>query len=215
MYKLGLISDVHARPEPVRQALTIFAQENVDEIICAGDIAGYYDDLESTIELLQQAQCKTVLGNHDQAYLDSATGESHLIDGYFKSLPLHRVFHYAGKSIYLVHAAPPDALHGGIKLLDQNGTLIAAQKEFWESELKHFDHDVLIVGHTHQVYAEPIADTLVINPGSSTFNHCCMILELPEMKFYTFALENQPIIKCWNFSMLYHSNGQHPTERKT
>jgi len=211
MNKLGIISDVHARPEPVKQALAIFAQENVDAIICAGDIAGYYDNLEQTVDLLRQAQCKTVIGNHDLSYLETHADESSSAITYLQSLPLYQVFEFSGKSIYLVHAEPPEAVHGGIKLLDQQGEIIAHQKQHWAAALDNFDHDILIVGHTHQVYAEQLANTLVINPGSSAFNHSCMVLVLPDMKLQTYALEEQPIIKCWNFSMLYGSTSQYPT----
>jgi predicted phosphodiesterase len=37
--RIGLVSDVHSSPIPLGQALDIFRKENVDEIICAGDIA--------------------------------------------------------------------------------------------------------------------------------------------------------------------------------
>ena len=37
--KIGLISDVHAAPGPVAEAIRIFRRESVDRIICAGDIA--------------------------------------------------------------------------------------------------------------------------------------------------------------------------------
>ena len=68
--------------------------------------------------------------------------------------------------------------------------------------LSGFEHDVLIVGHTHQVYAEQLGEVFVINPGSSVFNHSCMILSLPDLSVQTYALGKQEIVKCWNFSML-------------
>ena len=49
--KVGLISDVHATPDPVSEALTIFQHEGVDTILCAGDIAGYRAELEQTVGL--------------------------------------------------------------------------------------------------------------------------------------------------------------------
>jgi putative phosphoesterase len=214
-HKIGIFSDVHARPEPVRQALAIFAQEYVDEIICAGDIAGYYDNLEQTVELLKQAHCRTVVGNHDLSYLAAHAEQLSPVISYLQGLPEKLVFHVAGKSVYVVHAEPPDALHGGIKLLDQQGDIIAQQKQQWQAALTDFDHDILIVGHTHQVYAEQLGNTFVINPGSTAFNHSCMVLELPGKKLHTFALGEQPMIKCWNFSRLYGAKGEYPTDRKS
>jgi putative phosphoesterase len=68
--------------------------------------------------------------------------------------------------------------------------------------LSELEHDVLIVGHTHQVYAERLGEVFVVNPGSSVFNHSCMILSLPDLSVQTFALQNKEIVKCWNFGML-------------
>ena len=70
--RIGLVSDVHCSPRPLREALELFRREGVDEIICAGDIAGYFDTLAPTIELLVEYDCKTIAGNHDQSFLDKA-----------------------------------------------------------------------------------------------------------------------------------------------
>lgn len=213
-HKIGIISDVHARPEPVEQALAIFARENVDTILCAGDIAGYYDNPEQAVDLLKQVQCKTVIGNHDLAWLDAHPDESTFVKAYLQALPAKRILNIAGKSVYLVHAAPPEAVHGGIKLLDQQGDIIPQQKQQWQAALAAFDYDILIVGHTHQVYAEQLGSTLVINPGSTAFNHSCMILELPGENLKTFALEAQLIVKCWNFSMVCGVESSYPISKK-
>ena len=212
--KIGLISDLHASPIPLQQALEIFDSHNVSEIICAGDIAGYFDTLIPTIDLLKKYNCKAIIGNHDQSYLESITGKSESIqEQYLKSLPETLHLEVENKKIYVVHANPPSSQHGGIKLLDQDGELIQQQKEFWENELEGFAHDVLIVGHTHQVYAQQLGNTFVINPGSTQFNHSCMILTLPDLTVQTFALENREVEKSWNFSLLYRGHNRIPSRK--
>jgi len=211
--RIGLISDIHARPEPLEQALSIFKQEKVDQVLCAGDIAGYYDDLDQTIGLLKNSSCQTVIGNHDQEFLEKHPQTSSDESDFLTSLPVNLNFNLSGKSIFMVHAEPPDLQHGGIKLLDQQGDIIPQQQQLWEDKLQNFNHDILIVGHTHQMYALHLGSTFVINPGSSTFNHSCMVLNLPDMQIQTFALEDQAIIKCWNFSMLYGSESLYPSEK--
>lgn len=209
--RIGLISDVHATPAALQEALDIFAREKVSDIICAGDIAGYFDTLLPTIDLLQQYNCKTIIGNHDQDYLDAHAGENTTTEyAFLKALPQTLELNIENKSIYVVHAEPPSLQHGGIKLLDQQGRIIPSRIPPWDRQLQDFNFDVLIVGHTHQVFAEKLANTLVVNPGSSAFNHSCMILSLPDMNVQTFALENRDIIKCWNFSMLYGSGSPYP-----
>ena len=196
---------MHSSPEPLRQALEIFHREQVGEIICAGDIAGYYDTLLPTIELLVASNCKAIAGNHDQEYLEKPTPEDdQSIRYYLQNLPLFLDLQIEQKRLYAVHASPPCEQHGGIKLLDQQGNTIEERINEWTLALSEFDYDVLIVGHTHQVYAERIGKLLVVNPGSSVFNHSCMILSLPDMEVETFALGNQALVKCWNFGMLFN-----------
>ena len=201
--RIGLISDVHSSPEPLGQALEIFRKEQVDEIICAGDIAGYYDTLAPTIELLVESNCKAIVGNHDQYYLEKATpDDDQSIHSYLQNLPQTLDLEIEQMRVFVVHANPPSEQHGGIKLLDQQGEVIPERKNDWTLTLSDFNYDVLIVGHTHQVYAEQLGEVFVVNPGSSVFNHSCMILSLPDMSMEIFALGKRSIIKCWNFSML-------------
>ena len=201
--KIGLVSDVHSSPGPLGQALEIFGNANVDEIICAGDIAGYYDTLAPTIELLAQSNCRTIIGNHDQSYLAKPPREDEsAIRAYLQNLPQTLVLEIEQKRVYVVHANPPSEQHGGIKLLDQQGNTRQDRNDEWTMALAEFEHDVLIVGHTHQVFAEQLGKVFVVNPGSTVFNHSCMILSLPDLSVQTFALGNQEIVKCWNFSML-------------
>lgn len=200
MTSIGLISDVHATVAPVAEAFSIFEKAGVDAIFCAGDIAGYRDELEQVIELLEKKDCRSILGNHDVLYLDHYGDDSddRAVD-YFKGLPTVIENTIDGKCIYMVHAHPPDACHGGIKLLDRFGELQSEHVAYWSDQLKPFDYDVLIVGHTHQVFTQYLGDILVVNPGSSAFNHSCAILHLPEMRVQTFALSGKAIERAWNW----------------
>jgi putative phosphoesterase len=203
--RLGLISDPHAKRAPVADALTIFEQQQVDKIICAGDVAGYFEETGAVIELLSGSHCQTIMGNHDQDYLDTHAAETDTPEYQFLSaLPSTLEYELEGRRIYVVHAHPPKSLHGGIKLLDVDGDLIPEQKQYWKQQLAGFDHDVLVVGHTHQVFAEKMGNLLVINPGSTQFNHTCMVLSLPEMRVQVFALEGKEPLKSWNWGKFIH-----------
>ncbi|MCG6890581.1 MAG: metallophosphatase family protein [Gammaproteobacteria bacterium] len=217
--RIGLISDVHSSPVALAEALRIFVDQQVDDIICAGDIAGYYDSLLPTVRLLVKANCKTIVGNHDQTWLeqnaanyanDDASADSgpdnspdnSEIRSYLQQLPQTLELSIEGKRLFIVHANPPSEQHGGIKLRDRYGNINAERKADWTQSLADFEHDVLIVGHTHQVYAEQLGRVLVINPGSVPFNHSCMVLSLPDLGVETYALGGREITHCWNFSML-------------
>jgi putative phosphoesterase len=205
MTSLGLISDVHAAAAPLDEALTIFRREAVDQIYCLGDIAGYNDELEATISLLQASDCNSIIGNHDISYImktNAEKGDDPDLDisaSYLQQLPSIIDTIIEGKSIYMVHAEPPEACHGGIKLRDKTGEIMDDRVEMWAKKLANFDYDILIVGHTHQVYNEKLGETLVINPGSTVFNHCCMILHLPEMRVETYPLSGKSVERTWNW----------------
>lgn len=204
--RIGLLSDVHAEPAPVAEALSIFKREQVDSIICPGDIAGYFDEVRAVIDLLLESNCQTIIGNHDQSYLESHQQERNSAEYRFlDALPETLEYEIEGRRVYVVHAHPPASQHGGIKLLDVDGELIPEQKRYWQQALNDLDYDVLIVGHTHQVFAEQLGDVLVINPGSTQFNHTCMILTLPEMTVQTLALQGKDPVKSWNWGKFIHN----------
>ena len=200
--KIGLISDVHATPAPVEEAIALFKKQGVDEILCAGDIAGYGDKLGETIELLIQNNCKAILGNHEIWHKEKNAGSSqNKINQFITALPSVLTLNIQNKKLYMVHANPPESNRGGIKLLDEQGEVLQEEKLKWAQYLSGFEYDILIVGHTHQVFSELLANTWVINPGSTKFNHSCAILTLPDEKCDFYALSNKSIIKSWNWGL--------------
>ena len=199
--RIGLLSDVHATAAPVREALAIFAREGVETILCPGDIAGYGEELEEVVALLQQANCQCVRGNHERWVIGREDIRSDIC-AWLVALPLAREFVFEGTRLYLVHASPPDSDMDGIKLLDETGALIPQALDYWRERLQGFGHDILVVGHTHQVYAEQLGETLVINPGSSAFNHSCAILHLPERRIEWYGVGGE-ISRVWNWGMAF------------
>jgi len=213
MTLLGLISDVHATPAPVAEALAIFEREGVDQVLCAGDIAGYRQHLEDTIALLDGNGVRAVRGNHDLRYLDRYGADSgDLATAYLGRLPAVIDTVVENKRVYMVHAQPPDECNGGgIRLLGPDGEIRRDRAALWEQQLAGCDCDVLVIGHTHQVFAAQLGATLVVNPGSSAFNHSCAILRLPEMSVQVFPLSGQAVAPYWNWSeyMKSESRGQY------
>ena len=67
--KLALISDVHANAPAMSAVLQVIAVQEVDRIVCLGDVAGYHTQLADCVRLLQQAGALCVVGNHDRAVI--------------------------------------------------------------------------------------------------------------------------------------------------
>ncbi len=208
--KIGLISDVHATPSPVREAMSIFYKQGVDQVVCAGDIAGYGEDLEQTIDLLVKNGCRSILGNHDAWYLETRVDEKTTgVDRFLGNLPKVLKLTIEGVKLYFVHASPPRSMMNGIHLLDESGQVMTDQKKVWADYLSEFEYDVLVVGHTHQVFTEKLRNTMVINPGSTKFNHTCAILSLPEMTCQVIPLSGKQPIAVWNWG-IFRANGNNP-----
>lgn len=197
--RIGLVSDVHCSPRPLAEALSIFDSTGVDHVLCAGDIAGYGGALEETVELLRTHGCKSIYGNHELRYLECSPESSSPVTDFIRSLPATLELEIEGRSLYMVHASPPCDVMDGIQLLDETGEVIAAQKHYWTQRLHGFRPDVLVVGHTHQVFAEQLGETLVINPGSTRFNHTCAVVTFPALSVEMFPLSGQTPVKSWHW----------------
>lgn len=202
--RIGLISDIHATVAPLRDALSIFQQSGVDLILCPGDVVGYGEEVTETIAVLKESHCQTILGNHEVWYLEDFESEKDdQVSTFLSTLPPVLELNIEDKNVYMVHASPPVSCMDGIKILDENGEILPEEKQYWTEKLASFNHDILIVGHTHQVFAEQLGQTLVINPGSTKFNHTCAILELPGMKFEIHPLSGKKPIKSWNWGLYF------------
>ena len=63
----ALISDIHANLEALSAVLNDIASQEVDEIVCLGDIVGYGPNPCECLDIVTR-RCKfAILGNHDQA----------------------------------------------------------------------------------------------------------------------------------------------------
>ncbi|NUM81889.1 metallophosphoesterase [bacterium] len=174
----AVISDIHGNLEALTRTLEVIAELKADEIICLGDVVGYGPDPDACVALIRE-HCKVVLlGNHDQAALNTAAAANfndfarlavlwtaeHLSDEnktYLSNLP----YTYKRDNILFVHATPmnPEKWHYIF-------TYEEAQKQFM-----HFDENICFVGHTHfpGIYSNsPSAkkvnkdDQFIINVGS-------------------------------------------------
>lgn len=70
----AFISDIHANLEALCAVFSDIEQQQVDEIICLGDIVGYGADPEACVDMVMQRADKTVVGNHDDALMNGPVG---------------------------------------------------------------------------------------------------------------------------------------------
>lgn len=64
--RLGVIGDLHGEHERLETVLDWFAGEQIDALVCTGDIADGRGCINRSCDLLRQADVLTVAGNHDR-----------------------------------------------------------------------------------------------------------------------------------------------------
>ncbi len=172
--KIGVISDIHANLPALESVLSEFDEQGISEILCAGDLVGYYPYPNQVLKIVSSRNIKSIRGNHDEAILTKMpqnynniatttlnwtrkkiTGRSKEI---LKQVPVERVEKYGPLSIYMVHGSPCHPLTEYIYPED-------IDREFVSDNLLKAP-DFLVVGHTHQQFSKKIDETIVLNPGS-------------------------------------------------
>jgi predicted phosphodiesterase len=161
---IGIISDVHGNHMALTAVLAELDALGVKEILCLGDIAGYYCQINECCDTLRERNIFSLMGNHD-GYLvagggcprsDSATRclmyQQSIVTpsnlAWLAALP-HRAYKH---NVYLVHGGWHDPLEEYLK---------PSQAYFEAMPGQYFAS-----GHTHVQYLWSGDDRAYCNPGS-------------------------------------------------
>lgn len=174
--RLGIISDIHSNLPAFKSVLSDIRKNDVDYVLCLGDVVGYGASPNRVIEILERSPLKkiAVRGNHDEAVV---TGDLMKLDRnaseaahwtiknirnenlrFLENLEKHQAVEIDGQKFFLVHGSPRDPLNEYVKKGVPNETL----DEFFEDT----GADVLLMGHTHIPFHRSTKGGLVLNPGS-------------------------------------------------
>jgi putative phosphoesterase len=174
--KVALIADIHGNADAMAAVVGAFRRENVDKIIVAGDLVGYYYYPDRVLELLSGWECVMVRGNHEDMLAAWSSGACRdvIVDRYgsgleaaercltrrqveeLTNLPMTSEVEIDGQAVLVCHGAPwnndeyvyPDADIGVRRRLTSSG------------------HDLVIAGHTHYPLLWKLQGCTVVNPGS-------------------------------------------------
>ncbi len=150
--RFAFISDIHANLEALEAVLNDIKGQNIDEIICLGDIVGYGANPNECMELVKNHCPETLLGNHDAAAVELLSTQHFNIHAkiaiewteqnlkkencnYLSSLPLKTT----KESMTLVHATP----------YEPNMWYYITSLEEAAFNFQFFDTKICLVGHTH------------------------------------------------------------------
>lgn len=161
---IGIISDVHGNYSALRAVLAKLDALEVSRIICLGDTAGYYCQVNQCCDALRERQVFSVMGNHDW-YL--ARGERCP-----RSNSANRCLDYQAQVITAQNLAWLEGLdlqakQLGISLV--HGGWADPLDEYLQPSQAYFDAlpgSVFVSGHTHVQCLWQGRGKVYCNPGS-------------------------------------------------
>jgi putative phosphoesterase len=174
--KIIFFSDIHGNKYVLPPLLNAIKKEKSDQIIFCGDIFGYYYYQNEIIDCFKKNNFITLLGNHDQYFLDILNENiniDNLINKYgnsykdiknkitkenvqfLKKLKPNYEFKADNYNIGVFHGSPDDPLEGRI----YPDTKIEQAKNY-----EHYNY--VILGHTHHKMEKKVQSTIILNPGS-------------------------------------------------
>ncbi len=65
MATYAFLADIHGNTEALRAALTFLKSENVDRLVCLGDIVGYNPGGNACVRLVREHSIECIAGNHE------------------------------------------------------------------------------------------------------------------------------------------------------
>ena len=175
--RIAIISDIHGNIFGLKAFFEDIKNKKIDEIICLGDVVGYYPYPNEVIELVRDKCTITILGNHDAGVigvepefnfndyaLEALNWTKEYISeenlNWLKTLKKRVQIVRDNKNIYLVHGSPYDVFDY-IYVYDER------DKEMILETMAFLKTDVLMVGHTHiPVKVEYNNRKIFLNPGS-------------------------------------------------
>jgi predicted phosphodiesterase len=170
--RFALVGDVHAEDERLAAAIALARREGAESILCVGDVADGFGDLERTVQILDAERVRCVSGNHDRWFLE---------DVMRTLLPVqHRREHRQAEAA--IRLLPPvlevETVRGTLLLChgvgDDDFSVIKSHTHEDEvreirawSKLVHAKRfRFMAAGHTHEVMVRTIDGITILNPGT-------------------------------------------------
>ena len=170
--RIAVISDIHGNLYALREVLEDIDNQNIDSIICLGDLVGYGPHPNEVIALIKR-NILCLKGNYDASVVDNdytyirdtdinsfslpwTVEELRTSNRYYlDNLPDNLSMNVCGKSIKFVHGSP--------RRINEYLSEDYSELDEIMNELKE---DVLVCAHTHIPYAKKIGNKVIINDGS-------------------------------------------------
>lgn len=182
--KLAIISDIHGNISALEAALKELEKQDVNKIICLGDLIGGAPFSEQVVQKIMQIKDKLIIvrGNREKYITEGMPKVVHdekvvlsqeqldrhewmkrqlseTTKEYIHTLPKELIYNVEGKKIYIAHY--PMKEDGNFRK-----HIKGASAEENEIMFSGIDADIYLYGHTHEEIYNSINNKVYINPGA-------------------------------------------------
>jgi putative phosphoesterase len=200
--KTAFISDIHGNHEALKAVLSAIDRLGITRIICAGDVVGYYTQINECCLELRTRHVPTVLGNHDwylggggfcprsKSVNDCLVYQRKVINAenlaWLRSLPVR------------LEEGEVQIVHGG--WADPLDEYLAPSSDY----LEKLDGKYFVSGHTHVPCIFSHNGKVYCNPGSVGQPRDCdpraafAVFDGSEFEIHRVAYEMQPVFDLMN-----------------
>jgi putative phosphoesterase len=175
--RLALISDIHGNCTALEAVLNDIRGQQIDSVICLGDVATMGPQPKQVIATLKQLGCSCIMGNHDAAVLQTDRAPQHQI-----APPLIPTLHWCAdqldedeknflRSFKPIVEIPLEAnntllcFHGSPRSNIEN-IFATTPPDDLDQMLADHTANIFACGHTHVQMLRQHKGRLVANPGS-------------------------------------------------
>lgn len=175
--RIAFISDIHGHAVALNAVLDDIQSQQIDQIICLGDVATIGCQPRQALDRLQALNCPTIMGNHDAALLHPEKAAS-----YYIADTLMPTFHWCHDQLAATDFAYFRSFVPTLKIpLDDetavtcyhgspqaNTDLIIATTPMEEIEQYFQGHQaqIMVGGHSHIQMVRQHNGQWIVNPGS-------------------------------------------------
>ncbi|MDA1073931.1 MAG: metallophosphoesterase family protein [Proteobacteria bacterium] len=212
--RLGIIGDVHCEHLRLDRALGWLAGQQLDAVICTGDLADGVGCLDECARMLEQAQVVCVSGNHDRWLLTDRV--RHLADAQRRCDLNDATIEYLSglkKTESISTTAGPALLCHGVQQDDLGKVWPGTQRSQPErhagmdSLLLDEQVSIMINGHLHYRVLIDFHNLLLINAGTLRGEHggiAVLDIEADEIAAYEFETSGPGLVRVVEHALLDH-----------
>ncbi len=176
--RLAIISDIHGNLIALEAVLAVLAQEEIDQMVCLGDVAATGPQPHETIARLRELNCPVVMGNTDDWLLNPHPHPVHDENSHrFTDIDFWCAEQLSPADLAYLRTFQPlleQPIGDQVTLLcfhgspQSNTDLIFAttSEEDLERMLSGFQATGMAGGHSHTQMLRRYKDVLLFNPGS-------------------------------------------------